>query len=267
MFGVVADVVALSPDGYRVAWWSQDGLNPDAISIADLRTGRLTNFAHNGGRGAEVTSLAWWPDSTRLIWEGKDDEGPAAASISVGGPSESLGIAGRYGSRGIPSPSLDVVALPSDGEVAAAPFLGMPTRDGGTRGTKLERALPPDLHPDGAVVTPVGWVDEDHVVAIIDPPPSDVVERPRLAVFTSPDVPEAEWTYREFLPRLPPEATSFAVDLIPDLTGDPDQELTHDFSADSADEPGWVSLAYGAAGILAVLLGLVLLGTLGRRRT
>ncbi len=74
------------------------------------------------------------------------------------------------------------------------------------RGIPVDRPLPADLYPDGAVVTPVGWVDEDHVVAVIDPPPSDVVERPRLAVFTSPDVPESEWTYREFLPAAPVRA-------------------------------------------------------------
>ena len=41
-FGVVADVVALSPDGYRVAWWSRASLDPQRISIADLRTGEVT---------------------------------------------------------------------------------------------------------------------------------------------------------------------------------------------------------------------------------
>jgi hypothetical protein len=129
-------------------------------------------------------------------------------------------------------------------------------------GIPVDRALPADLYPDGAVVTPVGWLDEDHVVAIIDPPQSDVVERPRLAVFTSPDRPEAEWTFREFLPRLPPEATSFAVDLIPDLNGDPSQELTHDFSdqADSPPAPFGIELSLfiglGVAAAIALLMAL-----------
>lgn len=95
-------------------------------------------------------------------------------------------------------------------------------------------------------------------MAIIDPPPGDEVERPRLAIFTSPDRPESEWNYREFLTRLPPEATSFAVDLIPELTADPDQELTHDFAASPAAaerDISWI-IGLGVAAAIAVLLGL-----------
>ena len=266
-FGVIADVLALSPDGFRVAWWSRGSLNPARISFADLRTGEVTEWAFNQGSGGEVTALSWYADSAQLLWQGRTDDGARrAAVIDVPGMSEESDFHGRYGARGIASPSRDIVALPSRGEVAAAPFEQIPERGSGRlTGTPVDRALPADLHPDGAVVTPVGWADEDHVVAIIDPPPSDDVERPRLAIFTSPDRPEAEWTYREFLPRLPPEATSFAVDLIPDLTGDPDQELTHDFSATSVDDPAWVTWVYALAGVLATLSGLVLLGAMRRR--
>jgi hypothetical protein len=140
-----------------------------------------------------------------------------------------------------------------------------------TTGVPIDRALPADLYPDGAVVTPVGWADEDTVVAIIDPPPSDVVERPRLALVTSPDVPESEWTFREFLPRLPPEATSFAVDLVPDLTGDPDQELTHDFAAadEGSDNPlaftGIELTLFIGLGVAAAIAALMALRWLWRR--
>ena len=267
-FAASGEVFALSPDGYRVAWWSDDGPNPDRIAIADLRTGEVTEVAHNQGGGATVTALAWRPDSIQLRWNGRDDEGARVASwIDVTGPSENSGWQGRYGARGIPSPSFDIIALPSDGEVAAAPFERIPERGSGRMtGIPLDRALPADLYPDGAAVTPVGWADEDHVVAIIDPPPSDVVERPRLAVFTSPDVPEAEWTFREFLPRLPPEATSFAVDLVPDLTGDPDQELTHDFTATSAsDDSGDDRIPFVLGGLLALVAGIAFVRMMQRR--
>ena len=263
-FGVQADAFALSPDGYRVAWWSRASLTPDRMLLADLRTGEVTVFAHNIGRGADITSMTWHPDSTRLRWNGDDDTGSRVAGvIDVTGPSETSDVQGRYGDRGVLSPSLDMAALDSDGETTNAPFEMAPTRETRTRaGIPINRALPADLHPDGAVVTPVGWVDEDHVVAIIDPPPSDVVERPRLAVFTSPDRPESEWIFREFLPRLPPEATSFAVDLIPDLTGDPEQELTHDFDAapDEPPAPFGIELSLfiglGVAAAIAVLMAL-----------
>ena len=264
-FGVVADVLALSPDGHRLAWWSGNDLEHDSIRIADLRTGEITDVADTM-ESASVASMAWAPDSAQLRWNGWGDRGAqVAAWIDMSGSSEDVD-AQRFGSRGLPSPSFDVVALDSGDEVAAASFLGMPTRDGGTRGTRLQRALPLDLHPDGAVVTPVGWTDEDHVVAIIDPPPSDVVERPRLAVFTSPDVPESEWTYREFLPRLPPEATSFAVDLIPDLTGDPDQELTHDFTAAPEESSGGGNrVPLVAGGLMALLTGLAFIRMMRKR--
>ena len=258
-FPIDGRVVALSPDGYRVAWWSGGDATPegDRILIADLRTGEVTEFAHNIGKGAEVTSLTWAPDSVQLRWNGRDDEGArVAAWIDVTGPSENSDIQGRYGARGIPSPSFDMVALDSDGEVAEAPFERIPPRRSSrVTGIPVDRALPRDLYPDGAVVTPVGWADEDTLVAIIDPPPSEVVERPRLALLTSPDVPESEWTFREFLPRLPPEATSFAVDLIPDLTGDPDQELTHEFTAAPMGDSSGVVPRMIASGLLILLVG------------
>lgn len=269
-FPIDARVFALSPDGYRVAWWSGGDATPegDRILIADLRTGEVTEFAHNGGRGASVTSITWHTDSARLRWNGRDDEDTrVSAWIDITGPSEDSDIQGRFGARGIPSPSFDMVALESDGEVAAARFERIPPRQSSrVTGIPVGRALPDDLYPDGAVVTPVGWADEDTLVAIIDPPQSEDVERPRLALLTSPDVPESEWIFREFLPRLPPEATSFAVDLIPDLTGDPDQELTHDFTAEqpSGDSDGdRTPIVLGA--LMALLAGIAFIRRMQQR--
>jgi len=252
-------VLALSPDGWRLAWTATD-----RIVIADLESGEITPFAHNRGRGADVGVLGWRPDSRTLLWNGRDDEGQATAGlIDATGPTESVGAGvGRYGSHGVMSPSGDSIALPSDGEVPAAVFLQVPDDPVRSSGEAVERPLPSDLYPDGAVVTPVGWADEDHVVAIVDPPPSDVTEHPRLAVFTSPDVPDAQWTWREFLPRLPPEATSFAVDLVPDLDGTSSQALTHDFGDTTPESPRprgielSLFIGLGVTAAIALLLGL-----------
>jgi hypothetical protein len=264
-FGELADVVALSPDGYRVAWWSGKDLYPDRIRIADLRTGEITDVADDL-ESASVASMTWAPDSARLRWNGWGEKGArVAAWIDMAGSSEDIDEE-RFGARGIPSPSFDVVALDSGDEVTAAPFEQAPQLGSSRQaGIPVNRALPTDLYPDGAVVTPVGWADEDTLVAIIDPPPSDVVERPRLALLTSPDRPESEWILREFLPRLPPEPTSFAVDLIPDLTGDPDQELTRDFTSAPKDSSDGDRGPLVAGALLALLAGLAFIRMMQKR--
>lgn len=248
--------LALSPDGRRLAWTTTD-----RIAFADLESGEVTTFAHNTGRGADVAEMVWQPDSVHLLWRGEESGEAAAGIIDITGPSEEAGDAGRFrfSHRGVPSPSGEVIALRSDGrEVDAAPFLRVPADLGDTRGERVTRPLPTDLYPNGAVVTPLGWASDDLVVATIDPPQSDVVERPRLAVLTAPDRPDA--VFREFLPELPPvDSLSIAVDLIPDLTGDLDQELTHDFAADSQPQEerdvSWI-IGLGVAAAVGVLLGL-----------
>ncbi len=260
LFGTGARAIALSPDGLRLAWSS----TADRIHIADLESGDVVSFAHNGGSGADVNTLTWLSDSTTLHWTGTVEGTDVGAAIDVTGPSEFPFVIGRYGTRGIPSPGFDAVALPSRGEVTAAPFLAGPV-PGETAGRRLERSLPTDLYPAGAVVRPLGWAEDDLVVAVVDPPQSDVVERPRLAIFTSPDQPESEWVWREFLPRLPPvESLSIAVDLVPNLTGDPEQELTHDFDDPGADQNplAWTGIevslliGLGVAAAIAVLMAL-----------
>ncbi|HYJ28689.1 MAG TPA: hypothetical protein VEW73_13320 [Nocardioides sp.] len=259
IFPAPKQVLALSPDGEHLAWAAAD-----RIAIGDLMSGEVVSFAHNGGSGADVNTLTWLSDSTTLHWTGTVEGTDVGAAIDVTGPSEFPFVIGRYGTRGIPSPGSDAVALPSRGEVAAAPFLAGPV-PGEAAGRRLERSLPTDLYPTGAVVRPLGWAENDLVVAVVDPPQSDVVERPRLAIFTSPDQPESEWVWREFLPRLPPvESLSIAVDLVPNLTGDPQQELTHDFDDPSADQNplAWTGIevslliGLGVAAAIAVLMAL-----------
>ena len=160
---------------------------------------------------------------------------------------------------------MDIIAVRSAGEtVTAAPFLEEGSGPGGSSLSRsIDRPLPERLHPDGAVVQPLGWAEDDLLVAIVDPPPSDVVERPRLAIFTSPDAPRSEWTYREFVPQLPDvDSLSVAVGLVPDLDGTSSQELTHDFdsASDSPPAPFGIELSLfiglGVAAAIAVLLAI-----------
>lgn len=86
----------------------------------------------------------------------------------------------------------------------------------------------------------------------------------RLVVMTSPSSPQSDWTYRfvgtfegNWTPGGRP-SVSMAVDLIPDLDGTTNQQLTHDFG-----EPDWAGqrdiswiIALGVACALTVLYGL-----------
>lgn len=255
-FGAVADVVALSPDGYRVAWWSRASLDPGRISVADLRTGEITESALDEGRGTRVTAMTWAQDgSPWLYWDGRHEGTIASGRIVVGAPSET-----PFLYEGVLSPDGSTIALDPKVLVDRVPF----TIGSGT-GVVRYRRLPTDLYPDGAVVTPVGWADDDTLVAIIDPPPSDVTEHPRLALLSAPGVPASETTFREFLPRLPPESISFAVDLIPDLTGDPDQELTKDFTEASTSEEGPGRLPYALGGLVALIAGIAFVRMMQQR--
>jgi len=117
-------------------------------------------------------------------------------------------------------------------------------------GTDLSRELPADSYPDGAVVRPIGWVDDSLLVAGIG---DDVV------LLTSPDRPRSEWVWRAMVDDVPRSqgGVSIAVDLVPDLTGHPDQELTHDFTASPAqrDDSGRAPLPWVAGGLVALLGG------------
>ncbi len=128
------------------------------------------------------------------------------------------------------------------------------------------RPLPTDLYPSGASVRPLGWATDDLVLAEVDAPAGSYVEGSHLALFTSPDRPESEWTYRIVMRDLPAVDVSIATDLIPDLDGTSNQQLTHDFGEPAI--PGerdisWM-IGLGVAGAIAVLMGL---RWLWRRRT
>jgi len=238
--------LALSPDGRTLAW-----ANHRRIHTVDLRSGARSFSPHTDEPVTEVTDLAWVPSSQVLIWSGTDDQG-----AHIGGVVPVTGSGGEPLSptslRGIPSPSGDLVAVTSRGPTGpAARFLQR-------RGGPLERALPTDLYPGGATVRPLGWTAPTLVLAELYAPTGSYVEGRHLALFTSPDRPSSEWTYRIVMRDLADVADlSIAVDLVPDLDGTSSQRLTHDFTSPANQRDISWMIGLGVAAAIAVLLGLL----------
>ncbi|KQV63340.1 hypothetical protein ASC64_17235 [Nocardioides sp. Root122] len=238
--------LALSPDGRHLAWSSHG-----RIHSADLDDGSQTYYPSHPEH-ASVIALRWAPDSSQLLWNGTNEDGEKSGGVLpagdyIGGPLLPSAL------RGIPSPTNQLVATSSSLPSDAARFVRR-------RGRVVERHLPEDLYPSGAAVTPVGWAADHLVVAQAYGPPGSYVEGQHLVLFTSPDRPESEWTYRILLRDIPQNAVplSIAVDLVPDLDGTSSQQLTHDFGDTLAPDQRDISwlIGLGVAAAIAVLLGL-----------
>lgn len=256
--------LALSPDGTQLAYptTSREERDPGEFTfitswyrVVDLESG-TSELVEPPPSAFTPLAMSWTPDGRIAVdVPGKptlEERNPPDVSWTI---DPATGDSSRSDLTGVVAPSGLVTASRTEiaKTVGAVPFRN-------ADGVNLVRELPTDLYPDGAVIQPVGWVEADILVASIDPPPSRSVERPRLAVLTSPDQPESAWVFREFLPRLPPNlGLSIAVDLVPDLTGDPDQQLTRDFTAapPTGDRSGAVGYLVSAGFI--VLLGAVAL--------
>lgn len=261
--------LALSPDGSRLAYptTSREESGPGEFSfvtswyrVVDLETGEasLVDVPPSTGTPRAVS----WTADGRIAVDvfGRPTSRPSAAN---------------------PPPTISWTIDPQTGDSSSAPFTGVvapglgisapyPTDDDAVRampfetasGTDPKRTLPADLYPDGAVVSPVGWADNSLLVTEVDAPAGSYVEGSHLVLMTSPDRPEAEWTYRVLLRDLP-DATGFslAVDLVPDLDGTSSQELTHDFDApDEPPAPFGIELSLfiglGVAAAIALLMAL-----------
>lgn len=261
--------LALSPDGRRVAYpTTQDFerepgqvVNQTAwYRVVDLASGE-SDLVDLPPYGSTPLAMSWTTDGEIAVDVfGRPTSRPSATNLP---PTISWTIDPVTGD----SSSAALTGLTAPGKGISAPF---PTDDTPVRAVPFEtatdtdpdRALPDDLYPDGAVVTPVGWADDSLLVVEVDAPVGSYVEGAHLALMTSPDRPETEWTYRILLREVPDSlGVSLAVDLVPDLDGTSSQELTHDF--DTADEPPapfgielslFIGLAVAAA--IAVLLAL-----------
>ena len=246
----------LSPDGTRLAWRSTE-----LVHVLDLRSGVVTDLEPMPDESPEVSQLRWASDSLHLLWRGRSLDGKVAGEIDVETSTERLFSRRRFHVPSGPPcrPDASLVALPAGSLTdTAVPFVSV------ADGRRLQRTLPVDLYPSGAGVGPLGWADDDLVLAQVAGGPGSSLEGVHLALFTSPDRPESEWTYRIVMRDLPASVyPSIAVDLIPDLDGTSNQQLTHDFGESGDRDVSWI-IGLGVAVAIAVLLGL---RWLWRRRT
>ncbi len=264
--------LALSPDGRQVAYPTavyeegpegQPSFTTTWYRVVDLETGEASLVDVPPATGTP-RAISWTADG-RLAADvyGRQTARDVPPPMEAWTLDPETGESSTSALTGVVAPGGAMSAMFSESSdpVAAVPFQA-------ADGTSPDRALPTDLYPDGASVTPLGWAASSLLVAQVDAPAGSHVEGNHLALLTSPDLPESEWTYNILMRDVPDTPSlSIAVDLIPDLTGDPDQELTHDFDEEPAGGQAWVSRAETIAGYAGILLGIVLLASRGRRRT
>lgn len=234
--------------GFLTSWYRVVDLTTGESDLVDLPpttgTPRAVSWTADGRIAVDVTGRPTLRDRTPpdVSWTIDPVTADATKVALTGLPSPGGGTSATY---------------PLDAEpVRAMPFQ---TDDG----TVPDRELPTDLYPDGAAVTPVGWADDSLLVALVDAPAGSYVEGQHLALLTSPDRPESEWTYRILVRDVPSSSSlSLAVDLIPDLDGTSTQELTHDFTQQAGNPLAWTGIelslliGLGVAAAIAVLMAL-----------
>jgi len=266
--------LALSPDGRRLAY--------PTVTVDEREPGQKT-FITSWYRIVDLTT-----GESDLVEPPPGTGTPLAVSWTADGRI-AVDVYGRPTSRTTrtnPPPTVGWTVDPATSDAGTSPFTGIVAPGGGisavipdsadivdavqfetATGTDPVSELPADRYPEGAVVQPIGWVEHDVLVASIDPPQSDVVEHPRLVLIASPERPGSDVDYREFLPRLPPALSmSIAVDLVPDLTGDPDQQLTRDFAQEQpmGDSSGMVARVI-MSGLLILLVGVAFIRMMVKR--
>ncbi|RYB90130.1 hypothetical protein EUA06_12080 [Nocardioides glacieisoli] len=288
------ELVALSPDGSRLAWTVDGevapGLPGRGLAIVDLVTGEETVHATAGADGDFLTAqqVSWASGSQWLTWSGGatvgripvgsgetetygsqadivwtaiDDDGTVTFDEGppqqwpVGGTPRSADIDGnQLAWGGNPYERIDgAVSSPTGNTFALSTSEPFPAADFLTSSRFEERPLATDLYPDGAAVRPLGWATDTLVLAQVDAPEGSYVEGSHLALFTAPNTPEQQWTYRVVAREVTHQPLSVAVDLLPDLDDTSSQQLTYDFPAPPERDISWI-IGLGVAAAIAVLM-------------
>lgn len=230
--------LALSPDGTRLAYPTASVYDARGrgyvetpwFRTVDLVTG-TSELVEPPVCGSSPWAMTWTSDGQIAIdvmgRPSFEEQDPPVVSCTVDPSSGSTrsrplvgvtapggGIGATFAGSDLRYTDLADGGPPVDTAVDAVPFVT-------SSGTRPHRDLPSETYPDGASVRPIGWADNSLLVAQVGDD---------LVLLTSPDRPESEWVWRTLVEDVPDGlGTSIAVDLVPDLTGDPGQELTHDF--------------------------------------
>lgn len=302
-------LLSLSPDGGRLAWTidsDAEGRPQEGFGLLELASGDYRQMSSGTDGSITPEGISWSPSSRWLTWFADSTVSrtdleptgvPTAASmiieeridwVAIGDdgtvtmyaegarrwqprpvrsgrvdrhPASSVDRGARD-AAGLTDPSGDTVALATTEPSDAVDFL--------TADAYEERPLAADLYPEGAAsVTPLGWADDSLVLAEVDGPAGSYAEGRHLALFTSPDRPESEWTYRIVMRDVPDVGElNVAADLVPDLDGSSSQQLTHDFDTPAVSPlaPMGIEISlFIGLGVAAAIAVLMLLRWLWRR--
>lgn len=293
--------IGLSPSGTRLAWMSAQGVRGassyPSLIVLDLTTGVIRAIRLERGAGLVPGPVAWSPDGSWLGWiADMPGHGSAYGAVPVGPTTSTVGGLSRLelvaaavandGTLAVGSQAQDVVVWPIDSmpvqlpRVAGTPghyspdgsLIAMvdpliPTTTSSTLHVAKRKTwrhpFPADTF-EPSTIRPAGWLDDRLQLLLVQESIDDVAE----FVITTPTV-NATSTWRRGIGSVDPEVAptlSVAVDLLPDLDGTSNQQLTHDFG-----EPDWASerdiswlIGLGVAAAIAAFLGL---RWLWRRRT
>jgi hypothetical protein len=190
--GVIVSALSWSPDSRWLAWQGREqniwttgrtGSGPDSAVAGRIAAGATVSTPVPLGRAS--ASIAVAPSGELLLigsegwrtWGGKVvGRGSVLSNPELDLPSD--GRAGALAPDGIGA------ALQTFSPSGSANFLapGRKHSAGTPPRAVVSRELPLDSYPEGAIVDPLGWIDSDHVVALVTP---------------AHGVSESGWTYGE----------------------------------------------------------------------